>query len=74
MTLVIVITMSAFHTTKKRSLFVGILCILFNIGMYASPLTIMVCTYIYIPSKFIVIRNISKLIFPSLSYGRLLLE
>ncbi|KAK4768098.1 hypothetical protein SAY87_003239 [Trapa incisa] len=38
---VVLITMLLFHTTKMRSLFVGILCILFTIGMYAAPLTVM---------------------------------
>ncbi|KAL6177452.1 hypothetical protein ACLB2K_048978 [Fragaria x ananassa] len=33
--------MLAFHTTKTRTLVVGIICIVFNILMYASPLTVM---------------------------------
>lgn len=33
------------HTTQKRSMVVGIICILFNIMMYASPLSIMVINY-----------------------------
>ncbi|GFP95447.1 bidirectional sugar transporter sweet5 [Phtheirospermum japonicum] len=38
---VVVVTMLCLHTTKSRSLLVGMLCIVFNIGMYTSPLTIM---------------------------------
>jgi solute carrier family 50 (sugar transporter) len=32
------------HTQKRRSMVVGILCVLFNIGMYAAPLSVMVRT------------------------------
>ncbi|KAG6686593.1 hypothetical protein I3842_11G028300 [Carya illinoinensis] len=38
---VVVIALQVFHTTKDRSMIVGILCIIFNIVMYASPLTVM---------------------------------
>ncbi|XP_023520311.1 bidirectional sugar transporter SWEET5-like [Cucurbita pepo subsp. pepo] len=38
---VVLITLLVFHTTISRSYFVGILCIIFNIGMYTSPLTVM---------------------------------
>lgn len=31
------------HTTKERSLSVGIICCVFNVMMYASPLSVMVC-------------------------------
>ncbi|KAJ4845380.1 Bidirectional sugar transporter sweet5 [Turnera subulata] len=41
MAAVVLITMLCFHTTGKRSMFVGILCIIFNIIMYASPLAVM---------------------------------
>ncbi|KAK6122988.1 hypothetical protein DH2020_043270 [Rehmannia glutinosa] len=41
MAVVILITLLGLHGTKSRSLFVGILCIVFNIMMYTSPLTIM---------------------------------
>ena len=37
-----VISLTALHGTKKRSLMVGIVCDIFNIIMYGSPLTIMV--------------------------------
>ncbi|XP_011071833.1 bidirectional sugar transporter SWEET5 [Sesamum indicum] len=39
--IVVVITLIGLHGTKSRSLFVGILCVIFNIMMYASPLTVM---------------------------------
>ncbi|XP_062025537.1 bidirectional sugar transporter SWEET5-like [Rosa rugosa] len=38
---VVFITIHVFHTTKDRSMIIGILCIVFNIIMYASPLTVM---------------------------------
>lgn len=38
---IVLITMLALHGTKKRSLIVGVLCDVFNVMMYASPLTIM---------------------------------
>ncbi|KAH7866656.1 hypothetical protein Vadar_023305 [Vaccinium darrowii] len=39
---VIFITMTFLHTTKRRSMLVGILCVVFNIIMYNSPLTVMI--------------------------------
>ncbi|KAB1201858.1 Bidirectional sugar transporter SWEET5 [Morella rubra] len=39
--MVVLITLKIFHTTKDRSMTVGILCVCFNIVMYASPLTVM---------------------------------
>ncbi|KAJ6868904.1 bidirectional sugar transporter SWEET5 [Populus alba x Populus x berolinensis] len=41
MVVVILITVFAFHTMKTRALFIGILCIIFNVFMYSSPLTVM---------------------------------
>ncbi|KAF7136069.1 hypothetical protein RHSIM_Rhsim08G0170700 [Rhododendron simsii] len=38
---VIFITMTFLHTTKSRSMLIGIFCIVFNIIMYTSPLTVM---------------------------------
>ncbi|KAH7577371.1 hypothetical protein JRO89_XS01G0241500 [Xanthoceras sorbifolium] len=38
--IVAVITFTCFHTHVKRSLFVGVICDVFNIIMYASPLSI----------------------------------
>ncbi|CAH8380910.1 unnamed protein product [Eruca vesicaria subsp. sativa] len=43
---VVVLTVLVFtlqHTTKERSLSVGIICCVFNVMMYASPLSVMVC-------------------------------
>ncbi len=37
---ILVLTLA--HTTKKRSIIVGFICICFNIMMYASPLSVMV--------------------------------
>ena len=31
------------HTTKERTMSVGIVCCVFNVMMYASPLSVMVC-------------------------------
>ncbi|KAL0014292.1 hypothetical protein SO802_001361 [Lithocarpus litseifolius] len=39
--IIIIITMTTLHTYKKRSLMVGVICDIFNILMYVSPLTIM---------------------------------
>ena len=40
--IIIIITMTTLHTTKKRSLMVGVICDIFNVLMYVSPLTVMV--------------------------------
>lgn len=40
--IVAILVLTLLHTTKQRSLVVGIVCILFNIMMYASPLSVMV--------------------------------
>lgn len=40
------VTLFFFHTTKKRSAIVGTICMLFNITMYASPLSVMVSNHI----------------------------
>lgn len=54
--LVVGLTMGFLHTTTKRTLVVGILCLIFNIAMYAMPLDNMVnyifyftslCIYVY---------------------------
>ncbi|CAA2990514.1 bidirectional sugar transporter SWEET6b-like [Olea europaea subsp. europaea] len=37
---IIVITLLCFHTHKMRSMFVGIICVVFGIIMYGSPLSI----------------------------------
>ncbi|KAK9741340.1 hypothetical protein RND81_03G098600 [Saponaria officinalis] len=41
MIIVITVTLLCFHTTTTRTFFVGILCVIFCLGMYVSPLTIM---------------------------------
>ncbi|XVF12105.1 hypothetical protein REPUB_Repub08aG0085400 [Reevesia pubescens] len=41
MAIVVFITLFFFHTTKRRSMVVGILAVVFNILMYTSPLTVM---------------------------------
>ncbi|KAF3505300.1 hypothetical protein F2Q69_00040048, partial [Brassica cretica] len=35
-------TLYFLHTTKQRSMLIGIMCIVFNVIMYASPLTVMI--------------------------------
>ncbi|XP_022136759.1 bidirectional sugar transporter SWEET4 [Momordica charantia] len=40
-TLLSLVVLLFFHTHTKRSMVVGTICILFNIGMYASPLSVM---------------------------------
>jgi solute carrier family 50 protein (sugar transporter) len=42
MVIVVLAVMLAAHTHEKRSMIVGILCIIFGTAMYASPLTVMV--------------------------------
>ncbi|CAL1367677.1 unnamed protein product [Linum trigynum] len=37
---VLLITLLVFHAPPKRAMFVGLLCIIFNVIMYASPLTV----------------------------------
>ncbi|KAK3225131.1 hypothetical protein Dsin_004993 [Dipteronia sinensis] len=41
MVILIFITMTFLHSTKARSMLIGLLCIVFNIIMYASPLTVL---------------------------------
>ncbi|XP_043704057.1 bidirectional sugar transporter SWEET5-like [Telopea speciosissima] len=38
---IVVIALLCFHTTTRRTLFVGIICVFFNCCMYLSPLLIM---------------------------------
>lgn len=42
---VTILVLSLIHTTERRSMAVGIVCILFNIMMYASPLSVMVSVF-----------------------------
>lgn len=41
------LVMTLTHTHRKRSFVVGMVCILFNIMMYASPLVVMVSLYLF---------------------------
>ncbi|PPS12078.1 hypothetical protein GOBAR_AA08547 [Gossypium barbadense] len=47
MALVTALVLTLAHTTERRSMVVGIIAILFNIMMYASPLSVMVSRYIF---------------------------
>ncbi|KAI7754082.1 hypothetical protein M8C21_009597 [Ambrosia artemisiifolia] len=38
---IVVVTLTCFHTNASRSMFVGLICLFFNILMYAAPLTVM---------------------------------
>ena len=40
--IILLITLFVFHNTTSRSYFIGVICIIFNIAMYTSPLTVMV--------------------------------
>jgi solute carrier family 50 protein (sugar transporter) len=42
MVIVVLCVLLAAHTHERRSMIVGILCIIFGTMMYASPLTVMV--------------------------------
>lgn len=46
--IVVFITVHFYHTPKDRSMIIGILCMFFNIIMYASPLTVIVGTTTFI--------------------------
>ncbi|KAF4362421.1 hypothetical protein F8388_012213 [Cannabis sativa] len=39
--IIVIITLRVLHTTKERSMLVGMLSIIFNVIMYTSPLTVM---------------------------------
>lgn len=45
MALLVLMVLTVAHTHERRSLIVGIVCILCNIMMYASPLAVMVSNY-----------------------------
>nr|GMC74398.1 bidirectional sugar transporter SWEET5-like [Ipomoea batatas]GME06672.1 bidirectional sugar transporter SWEET5-like [Ipomoea batatas] len=38
---IVTVTLTVLHGTKKRSALIGIVCIVFNVLMYTSPLTVM---------------------------------
>lgn len=44
-TVLTVLVLTVARTLKERSMIVGIICIMFNIMMYASPLAVMVSLY-----------------------------
>jgi solute carrier family 50 protein (sugar transporter) len=48
MVIVVLSVLLAAHTHERRSMIVGILCIIFGTAMYASPLTVMVSIPTYI--------------------------
>nr|GMC72225.1 bidirectional sugar transporter SWEET5-like [Ipomoea batatas] len=39
---IVTVTLTVLHGTKKRSALIGIVCIVFNVLMYTSPLTVMI--------------------------------
>jgi solute carrier family 50 (sugar transporter) len=49
------------HTQKRRSMVVGILCVLFNTGMYAAPLSVMVRTCVF--NVLSSIGNVTRVLF-----------
>lgn len=40
---VTILVLELVHDKKKRKLIIGTLCAVFAVGMYVSPLTVMVC-------------------------------
>lgn len=56
--IVALLTLTMVHTTDRRSMIVGTICILFNIMMYASPLSVMVSIFTcHSPSVFYFTKN-----------------
>lgn len=60
MLVVVAITLVFLHGTKSRSALVGILCIIFNIMMYTSPLTVMVRLFVYFKTKLVFVKKKKK--------------
>lgn len=50
MAVVVSVVLTVGHSHEKRSLMVGILCVIFGTCMYASPLTVMVRSH-FLPSR-----------------------
>jgi hypothetical protein len=48
--LVVVIVLKVVHDKHRRKLIIGVFCAVFSVGMYASPLTVMVDPHYYTPS------------------------
>jgi hypothetical protein len=47
--LVVVIVLKVVHDKHRRKLIIGVFCAVFSVGMYASPLTVMVDPRYYTP-------------------------
>ncbi len=47
--LVVVIVLEVVHDKHRRKLIIGVFCVVFSVGMYASPLTVMVDPHYYTP-------------------------
>jgi FtsH-binding integral membrane protein len=48
--LVVVIVLEVAHDKHRQELIISVLCAVFSVGMYASPLTVMVDPHYYTPS------------------------
>jgi solute carrier family 50 protein (sugar transporter) len=48
--LVVVIVLEVVHDKHRRKLIIGVFCAVFSVGMYASPLTVMVDPHYHTPS------------------------
>jgi solute carrier family 50 protein (sugar transporter) len=48
--LVVVIVLEVIHDKHRRKLIIGVFCAVFSVGMYASPLTVMVDPHYHTPS------------------------
>nr|GEV37363.1 bidirectional sugar transporter SWEET5-like [Tanacetum cinerariifolium] len=66
---VVAITLTFFHTYEQRSMIVGLICIVFNILMYASPLTVMFDPYILVPNGLGSISAIVQLVLYATYYS-----
>lgn len=64
MAIIIITSMVAFHSHKKRSLFVGIFCDIFNIIMYSSPLAIWVIISLNLSINILTINKLDSNIYP----------
>ncbi|URE47808.1 hypothetical protein MUK42_15335 [Musa troglodytarum] len=72
MTVVVVAVLLAAHTHEKRSLIVGILCIIFGTCMYASPLAVMVRPHWkHCKVRASVIAALCLMAYPRICHGRL---
>ena len=46
LTLLSILTFSSIHDLNKRAAVVGTICLIFNVAMYASPLSVMVTSFL----------------------------